>query len=76
MVCAVFGSGPSTVIAVGFTALMLGAVLTVLECGIFTQALIAVVLPAIYVFVTAVFSQVSALETTAVHAVGFKITNR
>ena len=76
MVCAVFGSGPSTVIAVGFAAFMFGAILTILKCGVFAQALITVVIPTIHVFATAVFSQVSALETTAVHAVGFKITNR
>ena len=76
MVCAVFGSRPSAVIAVGFTALVFGAVLTVLKCGIFTQALIAVVIPTIHVFSTAILAQFIALKTAAVDAVGFEITNR
>jgi len=74
--CAVFRSRPSAIIAVGFTALMLGAVLTVLECGIFTQALIAVVIPTIHILAATVFSQVTTLKTAAVDAVGFKIPNR
>ena len=74
--CAVFGSRPSAVIAVGFTTLMLRAVLTVLKCGIFTQTFIAVVIPTIHVFSTAILAQFIALETTTVDAVGFKITNR
>ena len=76
MVCAVFRTGPSAVIAVGFTALMLGAVLAVLKCGIFAQTLIAVVITTIYILATAIFSQSVALETPAVGTVGFKITNR
>ena len=74
--CAVFRSRPSTVIAVGFTALVLRAVLAILKCRIFTQALIAVVVPTIHILAATVFSQVTTLKTAAVDAVGFKITNR
>ena len=76
MVCAVFGSGPSTVVAVRFAAFMFGAVLAVLKGWIFTQALIAVVIPTIHILATAILAQFIALETTAVDAVGFKIPNR
>ena len=75
MMGAVFGTGPSAIVAVRFTALVLGAVLTVLKRRVFTQALIAVVIPAIYILATAILTQFVTLETAAVDAVGFKITN-
>ena len=76
MVCAVFGSGPSTVVAVRFAAFMFGAVLTVFKSGIFTQTLVAVMIPTVHILATTIFAQVSALEATAVDAVGFKISDR
>ena len=76
MVCAVFGSGPSTVVAVRFAAFMFGAVLTVFISGIFTQTLVAVMIPTVHILATTIFAQVSALEAAAVDAVGLKIANR
>ena len=76
MVCAVFGSGPSTVVTVRFAAFMFGAVLTVFKSGIFTQTLVAVMIPTVHILATTIFAQVSALEAAAVDAVGFKIANR
>ena len=49
VMCAVFGAGPSAVIAVGFAALVLGTVLTVIKCRLFAIAFVAVVLSAIQI---------------------------
>lgn len=55
---------------------MFGAILTILKCRVFAQALIAVVIPTIHILAATVFSQVTTLKTAAVDAVGFKIPNR
>ena len=75
VMCAVCRSGPSSIVAIRFAALMLGTVLTVLNGWVFTQILVAVVFPAIQIL-AAVFSQLPALKTPAVDTVGFKIPDR
>lgn len=52
------------------------SVLTVLKCGIFTQALIAVVIPTIHILAVTVFSQGTTLKAATVDALGFKIPSR
>ena len=75
VMCAVFGSRPSAVIAVGFTALVLRAILTVLECWVFTQTFIAVVLTAIKV-VSTQFATLIAFKAAAVHTVNIVAADR
>lgn len=75
MARAVFRAGPSAVVAVGFAAFMLSAVLAVFKSRVFASSFIAVMLPAIQIS-AGIFSQLSTLQAAAVHAVGFKFTNR
>ena len=75
VVCAVFGTGPSAVVAIGSAAFMLGAVLTVFKGGGLAVALITVMVATIQI-IAAGFSQLIAFEATAVGTIGLEISHR
>jgi hypothetical protein len=75
VVCTIFRTGPSAVLTIRLAAFVLGAILTVLKGRVVTAALIAVVVAAVQIASTG-FSQLIALEATAIDTVGLKIANR